>query len=102
MWTEIECGSWVRRSGGDVGIGHLPKLSPCRLPFEQLLAPSLRKFPEFHSADRAVHGRSPRIISCGGGRKQAVAMATVERFNGPSVGWRAALEEINLNPIPPS
>lgn len=44
----------------------------------------------------------PRIISCGGGRKQAVAMATAGRFNGPSVGWRAALEETNLNPIPPS
>jgi hypothetical protein len=44
----------------------------------------------------------PWIISCGGGKKQAVAMVTVERFNGLCVDWRAVLEEINPNPIPPA
>lgn len=60
---EQECGERqsVDHGGGeagrDSGIRHLPKPSPCRLPFE-LLVHSLRNFPEFHFADHAVRGRS--------------------------------------------
>lgn len=91
---------------GDEGWkGHyLPTLSPCRLPGSLPLEQLLAHFGNFQNSillKVLSMAGVPQIISYGGGNKQAVAMATVKRFNGPSVGWRTALEEINLNPIPP-
>lgn len=112
LWTNsvnrehgLWAGGWLGGVVANKGwIGHWPKLSSCRppgsLPSEQLLA----HFGNFQNSILlkvlSVAGVL-QIISYGGGSKQAVAMAPVERFNGPSVGWRAALEETNLNPIPP-